>query len=153
MLTRERLVKQLEVERTALASLLSERARIDEAIAKNSGRVAMLEELLGRVPLAGLPGESRTGRQRRSAPGSLQDGSRIARVYDFLREAGESKHVGEILAGIGETDSPRKRDGMSSQIARYVKAGRLFVRDEARGARFFGVMADSEDPGEREAVV
>ena len=133
---RDQLRQRLESERTALESLLAEHARIADHIARKRVRVEFLEELLG--------GSKSSGRQSRASRGTggLKGDSRVARAHAYLRGVGESKHVRDILEGIGEPDTPRERNGLSTQINRHVEKGRFFVRDEARGARFFAVMVE-----------
>lgn len=143
MLKQEDLARRLDAEESALGSLRAEGARIAEEIAAKIARIGLLRELLGESPAeSGLGGESSPG------TGALKVGSRVARAHAYLREAGESRHMKDILVGIGDTDSKDKRDALSSQINRYVKAGRLFARDAAKGPRHFRALPDEEEDPE-----
>ena len=55
-----------------------------------------------------------------------------------------SLYVGEILRKIDVEDTEKKRNSLASQLMRYVKDGRIFVRDEAKGSRYFGLKSDGE---------
>ena len=139
--SRSHVAQMLESERNALELLLAEHERISGAIANKRARVELLEELV-----AQSRARSQRGRQSQSSPstGGLQEGSRIARAHAYLREEGDSRHVRDILLALGETDSPGKRNGLSSQIHRYIEAGRYFRRDETRGRRFFAVIGSGD---------
>ena len=150
MWTQAGLAQRLESARVKLTVLLAEQTRIRDAIGEIRGRIAELEDLLGDVPGEESPGGTASRGGRRTAPGPLKDGTRIARAYAYLHEAGESVHVGEILAGIGEQDSARKRDGLCSQINRHVQAGRFFARDDKKGPRYFRAIVD--EPGAAETA-
>ena len=138
------LTQQLEAERTALESLLSEQARLATRVAEQRGRVGMVQDLLRRSRLP-----SRRPRQSDASGGAagLKEGSRLERAHAYLREEGTARHVRDILLALGEEDSPNKRNGLASQLNRCVEAGRHFVRDETKGRRYFGAVAGG-DPGE-----
>ena len=137
--SRRHVAQMLESERSALDSLLAEHERLGGAIATKRARVQLLEEL---VAQSGT--RSQRGR-RQSSPGTgLKDGSRVARAHAYLRDEGESRHVRDILLALGETDSPERRNGLSSQIHRYIEAGRYFLRDETKGKRFYAAAGDGE---------
>ena len=142
---RAELAPVLDAERAKLEAMLAEQerlaaaqARIVEQLVTQRARVTILEELLG----SRSPSERATSAKR---AGSLKIGSRVGRAYAYLCEIGESQHVRDILIGIGDTDSPNKRNALSSQINRYIEQGRFFSRDDAKGSRYFGAISDGDE--------
>ena len=140
--SRSELAQRLAAEQSALDSLVAEQAHIATRIAEQRGRVGMVEDLLRKSGA-----RSRSPHQSDPSDGAagLQAGSRIERALAYLRAEGDSRHVRDILLALGEDDTPRKRNGLSSQIIRDIKAGRHFVRDESKGRRFFAALVPDAD--------
>ena len=138
---RAEIMRLVESGRAELAALVAQQGRISEQINEKRMRVDVLEELL-----RGSRPERSSGSRRSSGTAGLQEGSRIAQVHAYLTEVGGTQHVREILVGIGEEDSQRNRNSLSSQITRYVNDGRFFIRDESKGPRHFGLIA--QNPGD-----
>lgn len=144
----KRLLAMRECERRELDALVAEQARIGGEIRDRKGALRMLDAVLG---MSGSGSQTASAPSSRSLTGSggPKAGSRVARAHEFLKSAGKSMHVRDILTGIGEVDTERMRNSMTTQITRYIESGRLFFRDEAMGARCFGVL-DGDGDGEGE---
>ena len=141
---RDQVSDMLESARAEVARLTAEHARTGERLAMERMQVAVLERL--------LRGGALNGRQTPAAPGAgtLVKDSRVGRAYAYLRAANESRHVREILEGIGEPDTPRARNGLSTQIHRHIAKGQFFTLDEARGPRYFAAVAGDDGQGHEE---
>lgn len=83
--------------------------------------IQALEDTLRILPREGTE-------QNIASLGELRVGSRVAKARDFLRDAGEPKHVQDILKGIGESTTPQNRAGLSSSLGAYVRENKIFTR-------------------------
>ena len=145
---RAELVRLVASGRAELEALVAKQARITEQINEKRVRIDVLEELLR----DSRPERSRSGGTRQSgAAAGLKDGSRVAKVLAYLVDVGEARHVSDILVGIGEEDSNRNRNSLSSQLTRYVNDGRYFALEESKGPRHFRVIVENADDGEQNA--
>ena len=139
----ERLVDR---ERAALRSLVAEHEHLSAAIAAKRACIKWAE---GLTESPGSHSDDR--RHGANRPERPKKSSRIERARLCLQDAGESLHVGDILTRIGEEDSDPNRNSLSSQIHKYIKEGRVFVKDETNGPRHFGLRA-SERLGNPPAI-
>ena len=130
-------------EQAELKSLTAEHERLADEIAKKRIRIEVLQELSGSS--TGSTEHSRSPVRRRARrTGKQKKVSRIELVQRCLEVAGMSLYVGEILKKIGEDDNDVTRNSLSSQIMKYVKEGRIFVRDDTQPPRYFGLKQDEE---------
>ena len=129
-------VRLVDRERAALQALVAEREKLSAAIAAKQACITWAEGLT-----ASPESHSDERGHGTNRPERPKKSSRIERARLCLQDAGESLHVSDILTRIGEDDSDSNRNSLSSQIHKYIKEGRVFVIDETKGPRHFGLRA------------
>ena len=141
----------LMTEQAELESLVTEHERLADTIAKKQVRIEVLQELSGASAAQAEPAH-RPSRRRARGLVRRRKVSQIERARRCLSEAGTSLYVGEILRRIGEEDSEAGRNSLASQLMRYVKDGRVFVRDDTQPPRYFALKRDVPDATDEETT-
>jgi hypothetical protein len=80
-----------------------------------------------------------------SAPVELRQGSKLAKVRDYLRLQCKSMRVDDILVALGEPVTQQNRVAVSGSLGNYAKQGKVFLKT---GKNEFGLIefAQNEDP-------
>lgn len=60
----------------------------------------------------------------------LQEGSKVAKARDAIKEAGKPLHINEILTKIGDPIEHSTRASLVTSISRYIKKGAIFRKTD-----------------------
>lgn len=81
------------------------------------------------------------GAENLSAP-ELQEGSKVAKARDAIKEARKPLHINDILREIGDPIEHSSRASLVSSISRYVKKGAIFQK---AAPNTFGLIDSGKD--------
>ena len=79
-----------------------------------------------------------------SSAATIKAGSNPAKAYDALKAHGHPMHIGDLLAGMRVTDTPKARANVSRSLRQIISSKRVFTQPDANT---FGLMEwDDPDP-------
>ena len=114
MKARRDIERRIEKENRKLAEL---RSQIEHTEAFVQG----LQEALRMLP----KDENDRAKRRR---GIIRPGSDMGKIRDLIRQTGRPMYIGEIIKGLGRSDTKANRMSISGSLGRYVRLGEVFRR-------------------------
>jgi hypothetical protein len=115
-------------------SAMTTRQRIEERIRKKDQEIQEHENNIrdARVYIEALKETLRMlpkdDSETEKPESKLRAGSKIAKVYAFLKKTGHPLHISALLEGIGEPNTKENRLGLSGSLGAYVRNEEIFTR-------------------------
>ena len=129
--------------RQEIVSLESERAKLDRELAKAEAYIDAMEDAL---KLVERTNSAATTTRKRRPVDSFRKGSLPAKAFPVLRQAGQQKHVVQLLEAMGVSVTLNNKRALASSLSAYARKGEIFTRP---APNTFGLVefADSDEAG------